>query len=678
MMMLVVAMVSPVSVWAQSAAIVPVDTIEMTATSVRPELDYNNGNFTYTLQDATWKVQVCYVGTDNYGSFTEADFYTEGSGSFNYIRNTRNDMQFWAFQTASIVVTNELGGTRIEVNALIKSGSTQWRRVLAHGLIPAPAVVDTVKMDMGQVAVQEDAFNNAIIMEAANADYSLAFGIGGQNHLTAGTYYMVDLLRPELVNLHSSDTIVADEALLVVTENGPYLDLAFSLRSEDDTLYQISMHTGATVVTDTVAIDCYSTQVSDYTSSYGFVLLAGESADYVASIALAPDSSVVYAFTTVARKSDQTTIRITDASLSVVTEADGHRSLRAELVGTNGTMYVVTLPVDYARLPEAVDTINVDFGNGVGRVDFSQGMGMMGLTLTKAGELDAHVVFYNGGSMKGLFDADYFDYDGCYITLYEENNLISFHDIKAAEIRLDSINDTLHITLDAINLGDTLYHMTAYLTPKRSLADGDHTYDISYAADGTGYDMVALQTYAGDDQYIYRIQFQRADAWTTTGEPIGDAELFEFRILQANWDGIQGTFGYSEDNMDPDRHHTIYEGGTEIYLGPVAGTVTFAPLQKVVAQLSASQKYNTYLYAISAQFVAENGQIYSLTGQNALICVDNVTGAFVELPEAELTALEDVLEEQGMRVKKVLENGVLLIEKEGQTFDATGRLIGNK
>lgn len=683
------ALVLPTFLMAQEESVVARDTIEVTAATVVPELDYNNGNFTYTLQNENWKVQVRYVGDSPYGTFTEANFFTQsGGGTFNYVRNPRNDMQFWSFQTATIQVTNELGATRIEVNALVNNWGS-WRRVLAHGYIAAPSVADSVMLDLGQVAVQQDIFNEAIIMEAENDDYHLAFGLGGYTRLTAGEYYMVDLLMPELVNLHSHDTIVPAEAHLTVVPNGGYFDLHFRLRSAADTLYIIAMHTGATVVKDTVSVACHNVTASDYSGSYGFMLLAGESSDYVVSLALSgyamehldmvSDTSFVYAYTKVARKSDQMEVRITEAHASVLSETDPsgqgcRRTLWADLIGANGTLYVVTMPLNYSNMPPAVDTINMDFGAGVGRVDFSQGMGWMGLVLSKAGVMDAHVVFYNAGEMKGTFDSGMFDYEGCYFTTYK-NRVVAFSDIKAAEIRLDSIGDTLHITLDAINMGDTLYHMTAYLTPKQALTDGDHSYDISYSATGAGYDMVALRTHAGGNQYVYHIQFQRADGWTADGEPMGNAEIFDFRILQKDWDGIRGTYGYSEGNLDAEAYHTIYEGGTEIYLGPVAGTLSFNPLQEVMVNLGDDQRYSAFMYAIEAQFLAENGQIYRLSGQNVLICIDPETGGFIYLTEDELTALEEVLGEEGWQVRKKLQNGMLLIEKGGRTYDAAGRVV---
>lgn len=674
---------------AQSTPVVAADTIEFTATMVVPELDYNRGNFTYTLQDNTWKVQVCYTADSPFGTFTEADFYSEGgSGSFNYIRGLHSDLQFWTFRQTTISVTSELGATRIEVDALINNWGT-WRRILAHGFIPAPAVADTVTMDLGQVAVQQDAFNNAIILEASNDDYHLAFGLGGQTILTAGNYYTVDLLLPELTNLHTQAAITPADAFLSVTPSGQYFDLYLSLRSDADTLYQISMHTGATIVTDTISVACPSITADDYSSSYGFVLLAGESADYMVSLALSPyaiehinnmpvaDTSFVYTYTKVVRKSDLQEVRITEATASVLSEIDPtgagcRNTLWAELIGANGTLYVVTMPLNYSNMPEAVDTINVDFGDGVGRIDYSQGMGWMSLVLSKVADVDAHVVFYNVGSLKGTFDSDYFDYEGCYMTTYGADGLIRFADIKAAQISLDSIGDTLHITLDAITLGDTLYHMTAFLTPKYALT-GDH---VNYVLDySDNCQMLAIREQTQDTQALYTLQFQYAEAWDEDGYPIGNnQQLFTFRFLQDGIDGIGGTFGYSDYTLDDSRYHFIVEDGVEIYLGPVAGTVTFTPTSEQQVYLGTTP-YMTHTYTINAEFLAENGIIYSLSGSNILLCVDGETEQLLELSEQELTALEEVLSEQGLHVRKMLQNGILLIEKEGRTYDASGRLI---
>ncbi len=88
--------------------------------------------------------------------------------------------------------------------------------------------------------------------------------------------------------------------------------------------------------------------------------------------------------------------------------------------------------------------------------------------------------------------------------------------------------------------------------------------------------------------------------------------------------------------------------------------------------------YHTHWYSINAEFVAENGIIYTLMGDNILLCVDSDTEELVELSESELTALEDVLSEQGYRIEKVLENGQILIRRAEATYDLQGRKMHAK
>ena len=98
---------------------------------------------------------------------------------------------------------------------------------------------------------------------------------------------------------------------------------------------------------------------------------------------------------------------------------------------------------------EAKDTIFIDFGEGVGRMDYSQGLGMLGIVLVDDGDIDVHVAAYNNLRLSGTIYSDYFDYNGCYLTTYLAEGSTRFTDIKPAQMTLSSIGDTLHITLDA-------------------------------------------------------------------------------------------------------------------------------------------------------------------------------------------------------------------------------------
>lgn len=669
--------------------IVAADTIYITSPdAITPELDYNHKLFIFGIvgpdQTSTeWKTQIHYNSDSPYGTFTDEDFGLQGEGkSYNFIRPKNKDWEFYSYTHLDATVQRTPEAIVLDINGLINSYG-KWRRVLVHAEIPTPQPSEEINIDLGVVSVLPNAFLGYTILSASNADYKLEFGLNGYSELKPGTYYQVELLRPELIRL-PADTLWAADATLIITENGDQKGLMFNLLSRQNILYHIAMHTAPIVAKDTVDISCNIGQLYDYSLEYNIVEFYGESSDFNVTLAVLPQviiqsqliinpEDVVLAFTTLTRRDDQSLIRIAQASatIEILDPTDPRKKMiHAQLIATNQTLYRVDIPFGFSYLPEAKDTINIDFGEGVGRVDYTQGIGYMGLVLTLPNQLDIHLVFYNGMSLSGDFDPDYFDYSGCYLTTYSPNGLIKFTDIKAAQMRLDSINDTLRITLDAYAINDTMYHTTALLTPKMALNDA--TYDINYF---DGVQMVALMETRIADTTLFYMQLQYADDWDEDGYPVGDAQLWTYRFYNTHIDGIEGIFGYSDGTMDPNQYHTIYEGGTEILIAPVAGTISFEVAMEATMEIM-GQTYHTHLYNIISEFVGENNKTYTLSGINAIICIDAETGDFIELSEQNIIlALQQVFALPGDQVSKLLHNGQILIRHNNTLYDTRGQRV---
>lgn len=683
---------------AQEDIIVAADTLTLAVDSIVPEPDPNSQKYVCALfgtdnHGVRQKIQIMYTGESQYGTFTGNDFYnwdgSQGSGSFNYIRRADSDLGFYPFKkelTASVAATGT--GTEIDVNGLINVWG-KWTRVLAHAFIPAVVATDTVRSDLGVVSAIPNTFFNYLVMTAGNADYSLTFGLMGHDRLKAGTYYMADLLRPEFQTT-AGDTILPAGAELTVTEaDGGEYALTMSLLSQDKRLYLLEMHTGRMEMTDTLQVNCTSGQLT-FNEMYDMYQFYGENTDYAVAVAVAPgvlkgqvpqipSDSIQLTFTTVGHLKDMSQVRIFDAEASLAYDATNtkHITLNADLWGTDGVLYHVTMPVGWSIMPEAKDTIVVDCGEGVIRMDYSRGIGMLGLVVgNKEENTFANVVFYNGMHLGGTYYNEDFDYTaepGMYVqTLVRtaEGYLNRLHDIKAAQLQVDSVGDTLHFMLDALVLNDTLYRFTATMGPKDVLTGEEKTYDVSNQG---GYALVALQSSSpATQQQVYRLQLQRMDDQNEEGDIVGDAEIWDFYFLQQGWNGIKGTYGYSEGNLSTQAVHVIYEDDVEIYLAPVAGTLTFNPVEQISVSLSPAQTYKTWLYEVKAEFVAENGILYTLSGQNVLLCLDNETGELVELPEADWASLDAILQEKGLSTQKTFRNGRLLIETPEGNFTVGG------
>lgn len=687
------------------------DTLTLTVTSIVPEPNPNANDYIFSFYgtdntNKSQKVQIRYNSTSMYGTFTNNDFYnwdgSPSSGTYNYIRRTDSDLYFYPFKNElTAIVADEAGATVIDVNGLINVYG-KWTRVLLHGVIPAPVPDDTVSIDLGLTTVipMNQLGYEYLRLDAANDTYSLAFGIVGTNTLQTGTYYQAELLRPDLVVL-PNDTIAVSSATLVVTDiAGGYHNLALTLLSADNILYNVSMHTGLVEATDTVQVVCPSGLMQNLKEMYGIYQLAGVSADYQVAIALNPgvieqsqlsftNDSVNLAYTRLLNVATQQMIYVQSASGRFVPDSSAflpRMMVYADLLGINGTLYQVSFPVGGSQLPTAVDTTVVECGNdGVMRLDYTYGAGYLGMVVGND-DFDAHVVVYNGLSMKGNFGTDMFLYNEdvpgtsaiCYLTQYNIPDVDArLSNIAACEMRMDSIGDTVRIELNVVTESSHMYCFRTNMLPLAAISGVEHTYSINNPLREDGM-MVAMRLDKWNNEQTFALQFQRSDAWNEDGEMMGqNGEVWSFVFMQDSVDGIAGTYGYSAGTLMEEQYHMLTERGIEIWLMPMAGTLTITPIQAVTipaAIIGARKDYHTHIYSVEADMVMENGQLYHLTGTNFLLCVDYVTEQMVELTELQ-TALDEVLGEQNLRVKKVLRNGMLLLESTDRTYTISGQRL---
>lgn len=683
------------------------DTLQLAVTSIVDESNPNAQEYEFAiLGDANstgYKIQINYHAASMYGTFTDADFDLEGNGkNYNFIREAKSDIKFWIFKHLDVTVSDSLGATIVDINGLINDWGN-WRRVLARAVIPAPAPDDTISLNLGQATVipMNQLGYEYLRLDAANDTYSLAFGIVGINTLQAGTYYQADLLRPDLVEL-PNDTIAVGGATLVVTDaaNG-YYNLALSLLSSDNILYEITMHTGDVVATDTLQVVCQNGLMQNLKEMYGIYQLAGVSPAYQVAIALNPgvieksqlsftNDSVNLAYTRILDVAANEMIYVQSASGRFVPDSSAflpRMMVYADMLGINGTLYQVSFPVGGSQLPTAVDTTIVECGNGVLRLDYTYGAGYLGLVVGND-DYDVHVVVYNGLSMKGNFGTDMFLYNDdvpgekaiCYLTQYNVGGASSrLSDIAACEMRMDSVGDIVRIELNVVTTSSHMYCFRANLLPTRALTGGEVSYFINNPLKGDDGMMVAFRLDKWNNEQTFALQLQRSDEWSSDGEMTGaNGEVWSFVFMQDSVDGIAGTYGYSAGTLMEDQYHMLTEHNTEIWLMPMAGTLSITVGQAVTipaAVIGTRRDYHTHLYSVQADMVMENGILYHVSGTNFLLCVDYETEQMVELTETVLTALDEVLGEQGLRVQKVLRNGMILLESADHTYNISGQRI---
>lgn len=673
----------------------PTDSIVFTATSIVAELDPNSNNYCFTLKgnanDTPWKMQIDYYADSEFGTFGDTEFRLPkaGGSSTNWIRKDDGTYKTYYGYSLTATVGLNAGVTVIDLEGLYRENKagqdTIWHAVKVHAEMEPLTPKATHQLDLGQVAIVPNTFLDYLIMEAANDDYTLAFGLSGLKQLPAGTFYRTEMIRPDLVARATGDTIAPLYAQLEVRDStvvGLH-QLTLDLYDTDTVLYRIAMHTDTITIRDTIDVACKSAEIADYSNMFNMLQVTGLTPDYQVAFAIKPgifvnamteipNDSVDLSYTQLYRRADNTLIRVQQATGRFAALAD---TIFANLVGTDNILYRVCFPLVNNALPEATDTTYIECGSNVGRLDYTHGAGLLGLVIGND-DADVHITVNNELQMKGYFAPDAFIYNEpkAYVTTYTENDgVIRFSDIQAAEMQMDSIGNMVDIQLKVVTITSRMYWFHAQLQPTRALTDNEVEYTINNAATDDGM-MVAFRMAKQGDNATYRLQFQRSDEWTESGEMSGDNyEIWDFGFSQDQIDGISGTYGYAAGTLNDDNYHFVMEHGTEILLQPMAGTLTITAGEAVTIPASVlGFEYHTHLYTVEARLVAENNHIYHITGQNFLLCVDYNTSTYLEFTEQQISALNDVLMEQGLKARKVMRNGIILIEKGEKKFTAEG------
>ena len=153
---------------------------------------------------------------------------------------------------------------------------------------------------------------------------------------------------------------------------------------------------------------------------------------------------------------------------------------------------------------------------------------------------------------------------------------------------------------------------------------------------------------------------------------VGDGYLFSFYFGHEG-EGVVGKYGLSEGTLADDQIQMFYENGCEVRVGTVAAALELEALKAQTLYVY-GQKVNTNLYKINFKILGQNGVIYSGEGENYLLCIDQ-EGEFIEITEEYETAINKTLAPEGLKVRKILKGGKIIVEKDGKEFDIQGRSV---
>lgn len=641
-----------------SAATEAQDTIRFSTHNVVLEDNPNAHQYNISLysDDGAWKVQLNYHSDESmFGTFDNEDFNLSGTGKYyNYARNPKNDMVFYSFTDMLVTVSDEVTEYHISANCL----TTNNIRFLIEGSIDVLTPTDTVSSNLGYARMVENAFYGTYVFNAENEDYSLAYGVVAADPV--GTFYTADILMPELTDKHSGEKIGVQSATAVHEQKADTLWLTLDVLGNDLTLYHLTMFNAAhevpIVAEDTIEIEG-DIALQDLTMMYGCYQLSGQNREWGVGIAFVPDAfeggrtewgmeDIFMPYTTLIRFADNYVVKIHDVHVTLeVTEEDQY-IFRAEITSLDGILYHVTLKTaGPGYLGEPDEVVNMEMGQAA-LLDYSQ-PGVIGLGAYASMQYQMRV-YLNAYMLEGNYYTDDAILDMCDVMVVRPaDGTFVFHDAKRVNTHFETDSaGVTHVTIDMLAIDNVLYHATFQIPVLQCMSNS--TYSIDNAL------MVAMREVQGGNTF-FTLQFQNLPENVDDLDVIDNGEIFTFAFAPEG-EGIAGEYGYSAGTLSESAIHNIYEQATEVRLAPVAGTLTITPLEHYTYE----NVYHTTLYDIRFQFVAQNAVIYEGSGHNYLLCIDT-DGNFVEVQEPTLSLLSQQLAERGLQVRKVLQNGQMMI-----------------
>lgn len=647
--------------------------IEFFSENATMEDDPKQGVYNITIfsPDGEWKMQLNYHADSMFGTFGNDDFLLSTTGrNYNYVRNPKNDMVFYSFVDMDVSVAAEETVYRVQANCL----TNNRMRFIVEATIPAPKAKETRSDNMGYARVEQNPFYGTWAIYAENDNYKLGYGVVSPDLL--GTFYRADMLMPELYDKQSGQPINIIYGTAVHTQDGENTLLHVNLLSDAYVEYSLDMFNGPYQIDITGEQDILigSTALQDLTEVYGCYLFGGSNGAWGMAIAVKPEvlasgrtswtrDDLVMQYTRLVTLPDMTQVEIFDISAELTVGLEGDMTLCAEVTGMNGILYHVTM-VSREVAPEVTETVNIDFGR-VAVLDYTRGIGTVGLGAVQP-EAYQMRCYFRTHELEGDFtNADVLLDMSDIMVVNRDRGTYVFHDAQYVTAHMERQGDDTHITIDMIGVDNVLYHATMTLQDMTCMHDMEINVDESNAR------MVAIQEDCDGESAEYTLQFQDIDSvYDADYNIVGDGYALSYYFSHEGVAAIGGDYGYSAGTLAEDEWHTFFEHGCEVRVAPVAGTLALQPLQQGVLNIGALQ-VTTYLYKIASQFVGQNGAIYTLAGNNFLLCADS-DGNYISMDEGSLSAINAALAPQGLRVGKVLKNGQVLIQKDDASYDLQG------
>ena len=567
------------------------------------------------------------------GEYTQDDMYVAYANYIMFVDGT--DTTFVDFLGFDMAITKE-GQTYNLVADALGSDTIMYHITMSY---TKPAPTDTIDIVATNMVIDEYEFWGMYFCEvsASNADYTVTLDMANGLPLGELTYEDFNVEYSSVYRIADATEIVLDD---IISATVSMVDGQRAIKAQvvgvDNILYNLDLSYVIPEATDTVNVVFDQVAVAEYYASYGDYYIYNENEDYLVSLDIfeeegnlmgeytAEDFDLYY--TQVGIVADSTVVNIADAKAAVTPVEEGIVHIVAELLGQNGTLYIVSTDVDVSKkgLPydategflvdeyttEDLSTITnlSDYGFIYFDVDAADGTDFMGLqfwvdaadenTIIPVGTYPINDSMEPGTVMASAGFTDEGLTYSLYATLDEEGYVVPpCWFMTGGEVVVTEEDGILKIAVDAVNSNNLIIYVTC-----------EHKLEAQQQGlpyDATAEDGELNRTYGAEDQVFFTTDF------------LQDFGMLFVDVMPADNSEIL-CVGFMADEIDS--QITITPGTYEISASGEVGTV-------MASTGLTEDGYVTETYF--AALTAEGGltlPLYFLV--SGTVVVENVNGQF--------------------------------------------------
>ena len=623
------------------------------------------------------------------GEYTQDDMYVAYANYIMFVDGT--DTTFVDFLGFDMAITKE-GQTYNLVADALGSDTIMYHITMSY---TKPAPTDTIDIVATNMVVDEYEFWGMYFCEvsASNADYTVTLNMANGLPLGELTYEDFNVENSSVYRIADATEIVFDD---IISATVSMVDGQRAIKAQvvgvDNILYNLDLSYVIPEATDTVNVVFDQAAVATYYAQFGDYYIYNESKDYLVSLDIfeeegnlmgeytAEDFDLEY--TQVGVVADSTVVTIVDAKAVVTPVEEDIVHIVAELLGQNGTLYIVSTDADVSKKGLQYDAPSgaVDRTYTNEEITFNEGNGYFQIVASSATASDkVAMVLFAGKDENTIIPVGTYEINGTQTTgtvlassgvngnsvtlsLYGKTNaqgniIVPCYFLVGGTVEVSATDGVLTIEVNAVNSYDVPVHivMTYDLDTKQGLKYDEQTGSVD-------------RTYTSKDNILIDTDYVMLSNLFVdiVAEDYSDQLSLQFFVSEADEEiGIPvGTYPITSDN----KMNTILAGQGVSESGSVAPS-----FYSTLVEQDGEHYLDKLYFLVSGQAVVEkiNGKLKMTI--DAVNSYDVPVHIVYDGTDDVETGVENTVVENG--ASKMVENNQLFIIKDGVKYNIMGSVV---